>query len=187
MMVWLLPMSSPLMAHCDSMDGPIITEAKVAIATNDLSLVLKWVSSDQEHELRTAFDQTLKVRTLSPQAADLADRFFFETLIRLHRETEGAPYTGLKPAGQIGPAVGLADKALESGRVAHLSNKISKAVKHEIESRHEIALKKQKSATQSVAAGREYVEAYVGYVHFVEAVHNMMSAEHGSHNKHDKH
>ncbi len=37
----------------------------------------------------------------------------------------------------------------------------------------------KKHADESVQAGREYVEAYVQYVHFVDGVHNMISG-HGT-------
>jgi hypothetical protein len=52
---------------------------------------------------RQAFDLTMAV-------------YFFETRVCVHREGEGAAYTGLKPAGlDLGPDIPAADKALESG------------------------------------------------------------------------
>jgi hypothetical protein len=42
----------------------------------------------------------LCVRTLDLEAKALADRYFFETLVRLYRAGEGAAYKGLKPAGR---------------------------------------------------------------------------------------
>jgi hypothetical protein len=86
-------------AHCDSLDGPVITEARAALEAGDVTSVLKWVSQDYEAEIRAAFDHVVEVRKLGGEARSLADRFFFETLVRIHRAVEGAPYTGLKPAG----------------------------------------------------------------------------------------
>src|SRR5512138_2915043 len=86
----------PAAAHCDTMGGPVIADAKVALAKGDLTPVLKWVKPENEPEVRTAFTQTLKVRAQGPEARELADRYFFETLVRIHRAGEGAPYTGLK-------------------------------------------------------------------------------------------
>ncbi len=69
------------------------------------------------------------------EARELADRFFFETLVRVHRAGEGAPYTGLKPAGTVEAAIAAADKALQAGSVDELAEKIGKAVGNEIKKR----------------------------------------------------
>ncbi|MGE5803334.1 MAG: DUF6448 family protein, partial [Gemmatimonadota bacterium] len=107
-----------VLAHCDGLDGPVVKAAQKALETRNAALVLIWVRPEDEAEIRTAFDQTLAVRALSPQAKDLADRFFFETLVRVHRTGEGAPFTGLKPAGRdLGPAIPAADRALHEGTV----------------------------------------------------------------------
>ena len=46
---------------------------------------------------------------------------------------------------------------------------------------------KKKHANDSVEAGREYVAAYVQYVHFVEGIHNMVAKgpAHGIGGKHE--
>src|SRR4030066_2345176 len=111
-----------LFAHCDGMDGPVITAAKQALETADINLVLIWVSKKDETEIRKAFQKTLAVRKLNPEAKELADMYFFETLVRIHRAGEGEPYTGLKPAGRdLGPAIPAADKAVADGKLAPLS------------------------------------------------------------------
>jgi hypothetical protein len=46
------------------------------------------------------FTKTLAVRKQSKEAKELADMYFFETLVRIHCAGEGAPYTGLKPVKQ---------------------------------------------------------------------------------------
>jgi len=88
------------LAHCDGLDGPVVKAAQRALETRNPALVLIWVQEEDEREIQTAFEQTLAVRELSPQAKALADRFFFETLVRVHRAGEGAPFTGLKLAGR---------------------------------------------------------------------------------------
>ena len=41
---------------------------------------------------------------------ELSDQFFIKTLVRVHRAGEGAPYTGIRPAGtDLGPAIPAAD------------------------------------------------------------------------------
>jgi hypothetical protein len=99
-------------AHCDTMNGPVVKDAQAALAKGDVTPVLRWVTPDKEREIREAFQHTLTVRALGPAAQKLADRFFFETLVRIHREGEGAPYTGLKRGGvEIEPAIAASDKA----------------------------------------------------------------------------
>src|SRR5512140_3415200 len=95
----LLVAATASYAHCDSVSGPVITTAQAALDKGDVTPILKWVSPEKENEIRAAFKETLKVRALSPEARNLADRYFFETLVRVHREGEGAAYTGIKPAG----------------------------------------------------------------------------------------
>ena len=95
-----------VLAHCDSLDGPVVKAAQRALDTRNPAFALIWVQEKDEPEIRSTFERTLAVRALSPQAKALADRFFFETLVRVHRAGEGAPFTGLKPDGlDLGPAI----------------------------------------------------------------------------------
>ena len=84
-----------LFAHCDGIDGPVISAAKNALDTEDINLVLFWVKKKDEAELKKAFQKTMVVRKLNPEAKELADMYFFETLVRIHRAGEGEPYTVL--------------------------------------------------------------------------------------------
>ncbi len=134
--------------------------------------VLKWVRENYEPEVRAAFARTLRVRAAGGEARQLADTYFFETLVRLHRAGEGAPYTGLKPAGtDLDPAVAGADTALENGSIDDLVRLIDSEVAVGIRRRFERARNARKSADNSVAAGREYVEAYVQLMHYAERLH----------------
>ncbi len=108
-------LSKNLYAHCDTLNGPVVKDARRALEKGDIKPVLKWLIEDDEKEIRIAFQKTLSVRTKGAEAKELADMYFFETLVRVHRAGEGAPYTGLKPSEAVDPAVALADKALESG------------------------------------------------------------------------
>jgi hypothetical protein len=174
----------PAAGHCDTLDGPVVAAATDALAAGDVTPVLKWVAADQEGEIRAAFAKALAVRGESPTAQELADTYFFETLVRLHRETEGAPYTGLKPAGAVEPAVAAADEALARGDVGELVTEVGDYVAEGIRRRFERTVAAQAQAEESVAAGREYVAAYVDYVHYVEGVAAAAEgAEHG-HNVH---
>jgi hypothetical protein len=158
--------------HCDTMDGPVITEAKIALEKGNVTPVLKWVRKDDEDEIKKASEETLGVRKLSPQAKDLADMYFFETLVRVHRAAEGAGYTGLKPAGQVEPVIAAADKAIESSPLDDLAKEISTLIMSGIRQRFNHVVETKKHTNESVEAGREYVAAYVEFVHYVEWLHN---------------
>ncbi len=159
--------------HCDGMDGPVVLLAKKALETGNVKLVLPWVRAQDEGEVRTAFDHAVSVRKLGPQARDLADTHFFETLVRVHRAGEGAPFTGLKPAGRdLGPAIPAADHALEDGSVDGVVRLVTDAVAQGIRERFQAAWSKRRFDANNVKAGREYVEAYVPYIHFVERLYD---------------
>jgi hypothetical protein len=159
-------------AHCDTLDGPVVTAARAALDSGNVTPVLKWVHKPDEDAIRNAFEKTLSVRRLSPQAKALADMYFFETLVRLHRAAEGAPFTGLKPAGAVEPVIAAADKAIENGSLDDLAKEISSLVRDGMRQRFDRVVKAKKGMDRSVEAGREYVEAYVEFVHYVERLHN---------------
>jgi len=158
-------------AHCDTLDGPVVAAARSALAAGDVTPLLKWVSIKEEENIRKAFNHTLAVRKLGDEAKQLADMYFFETLVRIHRAGEGAPYTGLKPGAAIDPAVALADKAIEGGSVNNLTNVLTQALDKGIKERFDRVMKTRQHADESVAAGREFVEAYVSFTHYVEGLH----------------
>jgi hypothetical protein len=145
-----------------------VLAAQEALAKGQVAPVLKWVKSGQEAEIRAAFAKTLKVRTQSPEAADLADLYFFETLVRVHRQGEGAPYTGLKPAEALDPALAAADRAIEHGTADPLVTDLTARLQNTLRTRLQELLERRKHSNDSVAAGREYVEAYVTFIHLYE-------------------
>lgn len=161
--------------HCDSVEGPVVQDARLAIQERDPTPVLKWVEKNREGEVREAFEQTLAVRGTSDEARALADRYFFETLVRIHRAGEGEAFAGLKPADSVDPGIAAADKALTTGAAGELVRHLSAAVEDGIEKRVARVLERRQHAEESVEAGRQYVEAYVDYIHFVEALDRLVS------------
>lgn len=160
-------------AHCDTVDGPVVVDAKLALEKGDLTPVLKWVKKEDEAEIRTAFKQTLAVRSKGTEARELADRFFFETVVRVHRASEGAPYSGLKPAGMdFGPAIAGADKAVESGSAAEVEKLLVGAVHQGVSERFEHLKKAREHSSHSVEAGRVYTAAYADFIHYVERLYD---------------
>lgn len=171
-------------AHCDSLEGPVVQDARLALEKADPTSVLKWVSKVHEGEIRDAFNMTMAVRAKGDDAKALADRFFFETLVRIHRAGEGEAFTGLKPASHVDPGIAAADKALQSGSAKELGMHMSAAVSEGIQKRFALALELKIHVADKVDAGRGYVEAYVDYIHFVESVNRL--ASHGASHLHQE-
>lgn len=169
MAVWFSPNLAG--AHCDTLAGPVVITAKAALEKGDVTPVLKWVKKENEKEIRDLFKKTLAVRKQSNEAKELADMYFFETLVRIHRAGEGAPYTGLKPGEAIEPIIAESDKALENGSVDALVKDMTDVVAKGIREKFAHAKETKKHADDNVAAGREYVEAYVVFTHYVERLH----------------
>ncbi len=158
------------LAHCDTLDGPVVADARKALASGDVTPVLKWVSSGEEEEIKATFRHTLVVRKLGDDAKKLADTFFFETLVRIHRAGEGAPYSGLKPGTSVDPAVALADEAIANKSVDKLSNVLSEALIGKLANQFSAVISSEQNADKSVETGREYVQAYVEFTHFAEGI-----------------
>jgi hypothetical protein len=161
----------PAAAHCDTLGGPVVADARVALANGDVTPALKWVRPADEAEIRAAFGRALAVRGLSAQAQQLADTYFFETLVRVHRAGEGEPFNGLKPADEVEPGIAAADKALQSGSAGGLLTAMTGDVTAGVTERFARAAAARKHVNDDVDAGREYVEAYVEFIHYVERVH----------------
>jgi hypothetical protein len=167
-------------AHCDTLDGPVVTAARTALETGKLEPVLAWVQPGDEAEIRQAFTSTRTVRKAGKDARELADRWFFETLVRVHRAGEGAPYTGLKPAGTPDPAVAAADRFLGKGDPKPLEEMLVKSVREGLHA-HVARLKQEKPPSDDVAAGRRWVAAYVPFVHWAEGVYSVASSAGAAH------
>ena len=164
-------------AHCDTMNGPVVSAAKKALETGNVNLVLIWVQQKDEAEIIAAFQKTIAVRKLSPAAKDLADMYFFETLVRIHRAGEGVPYTGLKPAEvEVDPGIAAADGAIDAGSVDGLLTSLTHSVDEGIRHRFAELIAKKKFASDDIVAGREYVKAYVEFIHFVERLHQSVTS-----------
>lgn len=159
-------------AHCDTMDGPVIKAAQRALATRNVNFVLIWVQENDEAEIKQRFKETLAVRRLNSEAQRLADNYFFETAVRLHRAGEGEPYTGIRPAGtDLGPIIPVADKALHGGSVEPLLKLFAASARADIETRFRDVISKKTFIENDVAAGRAYVKAYVSFMHYLEHVY----------------
>lgn len=156
-------------AHCDSVDGPTVADAKKAIQSNNVNYVQKWVQPEYEQEISQIFNLSMKVRNLSPEAKELSERYFFENLVRIHRAGENASFTGLKPSGTpVDKKVLAADRSIEVGNLSPLENLIEKENWPELQERFEKVMALKNFDVNNVEAGREYIEAYVKFFKFAE-------------------
>lgn len=172
-----IAVTMPVGAHCDTLDGPVVKAAQKALDTGNVNIVLIWVQEKDESQIKEAFNKTVAVRKLSPEAKELADMYFFETVVRIHRAGEGAPYTGLKSGGlDLGPAIPAADEALETGSSDKLVNLLTDAVQNGTREEFEKVKAKKNYNPNDVRAGREYIEAYIPYVHYVEGIYEAATA-----------
>jgi hypothetical protein len=168
----------PARAHCDTMDGPVVKAAQKALEMGNVNLVLIWVRENDEPEIREAFARTVAVRRFGAEARALADHYFFETLVRVHRAGEGMPFTGLKPAGgELGPTIPAADRALVKGSSEEVETLLMPLLREEIGRRFRAVQARRAYPAGDVAAGRRFVEAYVSFLHYIEAAHEVLSGE----------
>jgi hypothetical protein len=170
-------------AHCDTLDGPVVNAARTALETGKIGPVLAWVQPGDEAEIRAAFASARAVRKGAKEARELADRWFFETVVRVHRAGEGAPFTGLKPAGTPEPAVAAADRVVSGGDPGRLEELLVRAVREGLHA-HVARLQKEQPPSDDVAAGRRWVAAYVPFVHWAEGVHAAASGAASAHAAH---
>ena len=180
----LLSISHTCFAHCDTKVGPVVAAAIKAINQNNINYALIWVNPAYEKEIKEAFQNTMKVRVLSPEAEKLADNYFFETLVRLHRIGEGMVYTGIKPAGTpVDKKILAADKSIALGNMSPLNDLVPKDKYAELKKRFEKVMLLKNYDVNNIPAGREYIEAYIQFFHFAEGEdeHNPGHMETGRH------
>lgn len=171
---FILTLLSPQIskAHCDSIDGPVVNDAKRAIISKKIDPVLKWIRNEDENSMKSVFEHTLKVRGLSKEAQKLADLYFFETLVRVHRASEGEGFMGLKKSGQTSTSIEATDKALEQGNIASLADEISNEVRKAVLLKFDKAYNLKKVSEKSPEDGRDYVKSYIELTHFIEGIHH---------------
>ncbi|HSC92565.1 MAG TPA: DUF6448 family protein [Gaiellaceae bacterium] len=162
--------------HCDSLDGPVVAAARDALKRREADRALPFVPEAAEGEVTRALELALAVRAAGGDAQELADRWFLETVVRLHRIGEGAPYTGLKPAGGHGPVVPLAERAVETGSTRELQALLADSLAEELRLRLDNVELLRRRSDGDVAANREYVEALLGFEVWAHSVYERIRA-----------
>lgn len=177
--VMMIMFTTTAFAHCDSYDGPVIQDAYKALENENVTYVMKWIYPDQETEITKLFNKTVELKDGDAEIYAIVEKHFLETLVRLHRETEGAPYTGLKPAGSTPPIIQMADNSIASNNVKLLLNGLGQHIQEVITKKYDKVARLEKVKDNSIAEGRAYVSAYVEYTHTLEALEAVLSG--GSH------
>jgi hypothetical protein len=175
------------LAHCDSVDGPVAKAVQKALETGNVNPVLAYAPIGAEAEIRAAFEQSRKVRALGAEARSLADRAFLETAIRLHRAGEGAPYTGLKPAGvDYGPVIPAAERSVETGDLSNLKAALAEEIDHALRERLAHVREARKAPAEpktadEVAGARERIGAELGFITFAESIRQAVLGKGAAH------
>lgn len=165
------------LAHCDSIDGPVASAAVQALDTKNVHVALPYAPPEAEKEIIAAYEQALVVRAKGPEAKALADRYFMETVVRLHRAGEKAAYTGLQPAGRdFGPAIPAAEHALAAGELKPLMELMEHQLHDGLEARFEHVRHAghavvAPTSKDDVPAARERVSAEFAFVGYVEGIY----------------
>ena len=161
--------------HCDTMDGPVVTAAELALEMENVNYIIPFVKRDFEGELKDAFDRTIIVRELSGDAAEVADFWFFETAVRLHMLGEGKPYNGIKHSGlYLGPVIHKAEEAIDSGDKTELEEFLMDYIVGEFEGRFEAAVSKKEYDINDVDDARDYVNSMIGFVRFSHQLYKLV-------------
>jgi hypothetical protein len=167
------------------MEGPVVNASQKALETGNIKYALVWVRAEDEQEIKTIFNKVNKVRTLNADAKQLADMYFFETVVRVHRMGEGVGYTGLKPIGYT-PEEGIeaADIAIEKNSVDDILQRLDASKHEEIKHYFSDLQSKRNYDVDDLIAGRSYVAAYVHFIHYIEELYsgNIKDIEHQHHN-----
>jgi hypothetical protein len=169
--------------HCDSLDGPVVTAAHRALIAGDVDVILPYVPADSEAEVCEAFRRVLPLCADRGEATAIAQQWFFETVVRIHRAGEHAAFTGLKPAGlDVGPVIPLAEKAVESGEVDGVYRLLAEDLRHQLAERLQRVRQLADRQDASVQAGRAYVQAMLGFQVYANNVYQCLRADpHGEH------
>ena len=151
--------------HCDTRDGPVVTATKRALESGNVNLALIWVPASAEAEVRAAFGRVMRAREAGKEAQEVADDWFFETVVRLHRAGDGEGFTGLRPAGlDPGPVIPRAEEAIRTGNPGEVIRFICDGLEDDLLLRFRRVMEAKRYDPDDVPAGREFIQAYIGFV-----------------------
>jgi hypothetical protein len=164
--------------HCDTMDGPVVNAARAALDADQVELALAYVPADGEAAVTSAFDLARRARQEGDAAREVADLYFFDTVVREHRRGEGAAHTGLQPAGlDVGPVIPVAEEAADSGDPGPLTALLRAELEHQVARRCAEVQDRAAEAGTDLAAARAAVTARLGLLVWAHKLHLAMQAD----------
>lgn len=180
--VLLFTLTNSIWAHCDSIEGPVVKSAVEALNSGNINHVLIWIPAESENELKSLFQKVNNVRNINEDVRGLADLYFFETVVRVHRMGEGVGYTGLKE-GEFKPEEGIeaADNAIQNNSIKEILSLVDETHHKKIHHYFEELQSLKNFDVNNVDAGREYVASYVHFIHYIE---NLFSGKTGTFEHH---
>lgn len=168
-------------AHCDSETGPVAKAAQAALASGNVNIALPYVQPSAEAEVTSVFRQAIAARSAGKASRAVADRHFMETVVRLHRSGENAPYTGLKSSTtDFGPAIPAAERAVSARSSAELQSLLTTSLEKSLRSRlQEVVSLQQYSAVPKSHSGvpnaRRRVRAELEFQKYADNVYRAIA------------
>jgi hypothetical protein len=160
------------------MDGPVVSAAEMALEMGNVNYILPYVKKEDEKELKYSFEKALSVRELSEDASELADYYFFETSVRLHRKGEGKSYDGIKPSGlNWGPVIRRAEKTIEEEDLTDFLEFMQATIEDELRERFDDVVEKKDYELSDVESAREYIESMLEFVLYSNRVYKFIIKE----------
>jgi hypothetical protein len=155
-------------AERDLADEIVAQAARDALRTGDFTPIVIWVQKPQEQALHAAFRQTQAVRVLNREARELADEYFVDVAVRLHREAERDLFDG--------PARRAATRALAEHDGEIVVDVIVDRMRANLRARLRDVAQRRDFARGDVAGGRAYVASYTAFLRYAAALYAAATA-----------
>jgi hypothetical protein len=165
----------------------VVVAARHVLEEGDVDLVLPYAFEEGWDEIRHAFDLAVRAWAAGGDARAVADRWFFETVVRVHRAGEGAPCTGLKRSGlDVGPVIPVAEHALEQESPDELADLLAARPVEEITHRFHHLAPLKAEAEGGLHQARAHVEAMLALQVWSHSLYGAIGAlAHAGHHEHD--
>ena len=162
-------------SHCDTESGPVIKAAKQAIKTGNVNYILIWVQKDDSEKIIEVFNKTILNIKKDPTNQENYEKELFTTLLKVHREGEGAEFSGIKDDNTVLKPIKMADSAIDDGSIKEVSKMVTNHIERVITEKFTELEHARQFDVNDVEAGREYVRKYVEFMHLIEGLHNLVS------------
>lgn len=162
-----------VLGHCNSREGPVAIDVKKALEKGDFQLIARWISAEDEQELKDKFNKCRKIyQEEKGDKQEVAREYLMETTVRLHRAAEGMPFEGLQSVGSFPDDIEKGEQALEEENIESILNLLIEELQQEAKKWFQEAVEAKQTKNESIPEGRNYTSAYVKYITFVHKIYN---------------